>query len=190
MTRLDASDHPHPAAVPAAGEPVARYVLRSEHHVRALVRTSAASTRRVQVRYGVYAAVMLATWAAGHVLTGGAPNPLLLYGSLVFAAFSVVRPLVVRRQAERLVADRPDVGRPVEVRVAAGEFDVRVEGVARSAQRLDTLHAVHVAPEGVFVEPFRNEALFVPAEAFASPADRAAFERALLAGARIPGPTL
>ncbi|HEX8298556.1 MAG TPA: hypothetical protein VF594_05280, partial [Rubricoccaceae bacterium] len=104
--------------------------------------------------------------------------------------FAVLRPVVVRRQAERVVADRPDVGRPVEVRIAAGEFDVRVEGVTHSTQRLDTLHAVHVAPEGIFVEPFRNEALFVPAEAFATPADRAAFERALLAGTRIPGPTL
>ena len=190
MTRLDDPDDLDPATTASTGEPVARFVLRTEHHVRALVRTSAASTRRVQVRYGLYAAAMLIMWAAGHVLTGGQPNPFLFYGAFVFAAFAGLRPFVVRRQAERLVADRPDVGRPVEVRVAGGEFDVRVEGVARSAQRLDTLHAVHVAPEGVFVEPFSGEALFVPAEAFASPADRAAFERALLAGTRIPGPTL
>ncbi len=174
----------------AGGEPVARYVLRAEHHVRAMLRTSAGPRRRVQLRYAVYAAIMLATWGVGHAVGSRGSDLLLIYGAVVFGALALFRPFFVRRQAERLVAGRPDLDRPVEVRVSGGDLVIDLPGVARSAQRLETLHAVYAEPDGVFIEPFQTEAFFVPADGFASPADRAAFERALLAGARIPGPDL
>ncbi len=174
----------------AVGEPVARYVLRAEHHVRAMLRTSAATRRRIQLRYAVYGGIMLATWGIGRAVGSRGSDLLLVYGAVVFGALALFRPYFVRRQAERLVADRPDLDRPVEVRVSGGELVIDVPGVARGTQRLETLHAVYAEPDGVFIEPFRTEAFFVPADGFASPADRAAFERALLAGARIPGPDL
>ena len=175
----------------SAGTPVARYVLRREHHVRALLRASADAQRRVRLRYLLYAVGMVVLWVGLH----GAGGPrgssvLMLYLAVVFAVLAAVRPLLVRRQAERMVAGRPDLDRAVEIRVAGGEFVVDVEGVSRGAQRLGTLHAVYTEPDGVFVEPYPNEALFVPAEAFATLADRAAFEQALLAGARLPDPAL
>ena len=170
-----------------AGAPVARYVLKREHHVRALLRASAGANRRVRLRYAAYAAVMAAAWLGLHAVnprssTGG----LLLYGAVVFAGAAAVRPLLIRWQAERMVSGRSDVGHDVEARVAGGAFVLDVAGVFRLEQRVATLHAVHVGSEGVLVEPFPNEALLVPAEGFATPADRAAFEQALLAGARLP----
>ena len=172
----------------AAGVPVGRYVLLREHHVRALLRASAPAQRRVRLRFLAYAAVMLVLWVVLH--GSGWPGFVLIYGAVVFAGAAVLRPFLVRRQAERLIDGRPDIGKAVEVRVAGGEFVVEAEGVFRSAQRLGTLHAVVPQPDGLLIEPFPNEALFVPAEAFASPADRAAFERALLAGARLPDAAL
>jgi hypothetical protein len=166
-------------------------VLQREHHVRALLRASQDANRRVRLRYLAYAAVMVGLWTAfysrGPLTSTGA---LLLYSAVVFAASAALRPVLVRRQAERMVSGRADLGHAVEARVAGGEFVVETAGVARSAQRLCTLHAVHGGPDGILVEPFPNEALWIPADAFASAADRAAFEQALLAGARLPDPAL
>ncbi len=180
-----------PDAAPRdGGVPVARYVLRHEHLVRAVLRTMAPGQRRIQTRYALYAVLALVMWSAGYAFTLGVTGVVLLYWAAAFLGLALVRPYFTRRHAERLVADRPDLDRPVEITVTARDLDIRVDGVSHGTQRLDTLHAVHVEPEGVFVEPFRHQALFVPADAFASPADRAAFERALLAGTRIPAPTL
>ena len=173
-----------------SGVPVARYVLRHEHLVRAVLRTMAAGQRRIQTRYALYTMLALVMWSAGYAFAIGVTGVVLLYWAAACLALAVTRPYFTRRQAERLVADRPDLDRPVEISVTARDLDVRVDGVSHGTQRLDTLHAVHVEPEGLFIEPFRHSALFVPADAFASPADRAAFERALLAGTRIPAPTL
>ena len=118
---------------PAWG-PTARYVLRAEHHVHALLRASADARRRVQVRYVVYAAIMVGTWVLLHGLGPMRGSDFfLLYAAAAFAVLAALRPVVVRRQAERLVVGRPDLDRPVEVRVAGGELVVEVENVARSA---------------------------------------------------------
>lgn len=181
-------DAPRPGGTPEPGVPVGRYRLLREHHVRALLRASGPAQRRVRLRFLAYAASMLVLWVFLH--GSGWPGFVLIYGAVVFAGAAVLRPFLVRRQAERLVDGRPDIGTAVEVRIAGGEFVVEAEGVFRSAQRLGTLHAVVPQPDGLLVEPFPNEALFIPAEAFASAADRAAFERALLAGARLPDAAL
>ncbi len=181
----DATVTPEPIGVP-----VARYVLRHEHLVRAVLRTMAPTQRKIQTRYALYAVGALVMWSAGYAFTIGVTGVVMLYWAAAFLVLAATRSYVTRRHAERLVADRPDLDRPVEISVTPRDLDVRVDGVSHSTQRLDTLHAVHVETEGVFIEPFRHSALFVPADAFASPADRTAFERALLAGTRIPAPTL
>lgn len=167
------------------GRPAGRFVLTREHHVRALLRASARAQRRVRLRYLAYAVVMAVLWIFVHGSRSGA-GFVLIYGAVVFAGAAVLRPFLVRRQAERLVAGRPDIGATVAVRVAGGAFVVEAEGVYATTQTLASLHAVQPQPDGLLVEPFPNEALFIPAGAFATPADRAAFERALLAGVRLP----
>ncbi len=65
-----------------------------------------------------------------------------------------------------------------------------VEGVVETAYRLAALHAVEAFADGLLVQPFPGEGVWIPADGFDSDADRRLFERALLAGAPLPSSTL
>jgi hypothetical protein len=129
-------------------------------------------------------------WALIHPYSTGATPFLLLYGAVVFAGLALFRPWMMRRQVERLVAGRADIGQLIELRVTTDAFQVDIAGVFRSSQVLRTLHAAAPGPEGTLIQPFPNEFLWVPAAVFDSADARARFDNALLAGLRIPDPAL
>ena len=144
-----------------------------------------AARARVRLRYALYGVLAGALWAFFQFV-GGLDSLYLGLVSVLFLGLAVVRPWLVRRQVARHLGGRLDIGRAMTVRVAGGLFTTETEGLGRTEQRLDTLHAVEARPGGILVQPFPNEYLWIPAEAFASEAERAAFERALLAGAPLP----
>lgn len=165
--------------------PTARYVTTDAHLVQGLLVGTARARQRVRIRYAAYGAVAAATWAFFRFV-GGVDSVYLGLLAVLFLALAAVRPWLVRRQYARLLAGRADVGRRTTASVRDGWYCVEVEGLSRSEHRVEALHAVEPHAEGLLVQPFPNEYQWIPAEAFAAAADRAAFERALLAGAPLP----
>ena len=144
--------------------------------------------RTEQSRLVGYAVLTLVAAVAWWWFVGG--GWLLLLGAGYFAAVAVLHPTLVRRRARAAGAGRSDIDRTVTARVTDADLVLDVEGVSHTAYRLDALHAVHGRDRGVLVEPFPGEVVWVPNAAFADRPARAAFERALLAGARLPDPAL
>ena len=173
----------------SAGAPTARYVLTPDLMVTALSYATKDAQRRVRRRYALYGLAALLLAAASGALGGSDAVFFALFG-LAFLALSASQPALYRRRLAAAVAGRADLGRPVTARVTADELHLEVEGVSREARRLGTLHRVEPRDGGVLVESFPNQAVWIPPAAFASDADRGAFTRALLAGARLPDPAL
>lgn len=169
--------------------PTARYVLTQDLMVQALTYATEADARRVRWRYVLYGAGAL-VFAAVLFVDRSADGGFYGFVGVAFLVVGAIHPVLYRRRLGALTARRVDVGRPVTVRVTDAEFQVDVEGVSREAQVLSTLHRVEARDGGVLVETFPREAIWIPPGAFADAADRAAFERALLAGARLPDPAL
>lgn len=168
--------------------PTARFVMTPDVFTETVLQGTRERQREAQTRYVGYAAITLALAVAWWWFAGRGWALLLAAG--YFAAVAVAHPLLVRRRARAAGAGRSDIGRTVTARVTDRDFEVDVEGVSRSAHRLDALHAVEPRPAGVLVSPFPHEVVWLPDAAFADRPARAAFERALLAGARLPDPAL
>ena len=169
--------------------PVARYTLTEAVLVEASMRAYLDASDATRRRYAIYAVVSLGLWAA---LRWGldSRDTYLPVIAAAFAVLAALRPWLVRRSVVRGLGKRTDLGREATVRASLHDLHVAVEGVSESAVRLATLHAVDAQPEGVLVELQPTQALWVPAHGFASPADRDAFERLVLAGAPLPDPGL
>lgn len=173
----------------SAPAPTARYTASADALVDGLMRGTAAARARTRRRYVAYGLVSAALAAFYHVAAGVDSLYFLLLATL-FLGLAAARPWLSRRQLRAHVAGRQDLGRTVTVQIAGGDLRVETDGVGYAVQRLDTLHAVETWPEGVLVQPYPNEYQWIPAAAFATPAERAAFERALLAGAPLPAAAL
>ena len=170
------------------GAPTARFTMTRDVFTETVLEGTRERRRTEQSRLVGYAAITLVGAVAWWWVVGG--GWLLLLGAGYFAAVAVAHPALVRRRARAAGAGRSDIGRTVTAHVTDTDLVIDVEGVSHTAHRLDALHAVHGRDEGVLVEPFPGEVLWLPAAAFADRPARAAFERALLAGVRLPDPAL
>lgn len=165
--------------------PTARFTATPDGHVEALMAGTEATRARVRLRYALYGLLAGALWAFFRV-TSGIDSLYLALVAVLFLGLAALRPQIVRRQVARHVSGRLDAGRTVTVRVGDGWLTTETDGIGRTEQRLDTLYAVEPREGGILVQPFPNEYQWIPASAFETAADRAAFERALLAGAPLP----
>ncbi|MDT0632920.1 hypothetical protein RQM47_12515 [Rubrivirga sp. S365] len=144
--------------------------------------------RTAQTRLAGYAVITLAAALAWWWFVGG--GGLFFVAAGYFAVVAALYPTLARRRARAAGAGRSDIGRAVTARVTEADLVVDVEGVSHAAYRLDALHAAEPRDEGVLVELFPSEVVWLPDGAFADRPARTAFERALLAGARLPDPAL
>ena len=168
--------------------PTARFIMTRDVFTETVLEGTRDRQREAQTRYVGYAALTLALAVVWWWFAGRGWGLLLAAG--YFAAVAVVHPALVRRRARAAGAGRSDIDRAVTARVTDQDFEVDVEGVSHATYRLDALHGVETRPGGVLVSPFPHEVVWLPDAAFADRPARAAFERALLAGARLPDPAL
>lgn len=166
--------------------PTARFTASTADHVEGFMVATEQARAAIRRRYMLYGGLSVALWAFFRFAGGLVDSYYLLFVGVLFVGVAGLRPWLVRRQYARHVVGRLDVGRTVSVRVADGWIATETDGIGRTEQRLDTLHAVDPREGGILVQPFPNEYQWIPAEAFVTPDDRAAFERALLAGAPLP----
>ena len=178
------------SAPPRPGEaPTARFVMTRDVFTETVLQGTRERQRTTQTRLAGYGALTLAAAVVWWWLGSGWGGPLLVAAGY-FALLSVLHPTLVRRRARAAGAGRSDLDRTVTARVTDTDLVVDVEGVSHAAYRLDALYGVETRDEGVLVELFPSEVVWLPAAAFADRPARAAFERALLAGARLPDPAL
>ena len=169
--------------------PTARFVMTRDVFTETVLEGTRERQRTTQTRLAGYGAITLAAAVAWWWVGSRWAVPLLLAAGY-FALVAVLHPTLVRRRARAAGAGRSDLGRAVTARVADGELAVDVEGVSRAAYRLDALHGVEGRDGGLLVELFPSEIVWLPDAAFDGRSARDAFERALLAGARLPDPAL
>lgn len=180
-----------PSAMPPDA---ARFTLDLDAFVEGMVKGTAPVIRRTQVRYTAYAVVFFALWfLSNRLASDGRFNPtgmLWLACGVVFALFAVLRPALYRRQLQRLLSGRADLGRRVEVRLSDTDLMIDVEGIRTSAQRLSTLSSVQGLDDGLLLELLAQEFLWIPASAFDSPDSQRHFVRHILERAPLPDPAL
>ena len=174
--------------------PTARFTLDVDAFVEGIVRGTAPSIRRAQVRYAAYAAVFLALWVLSDRLASdgrvNASGVLWLACAGGFGLAAALRPVLYRRQLERLLAGRADLGRRVEVRLSEHELAIDVEQVRTTTQRLSTIAGIQAFDDGVLLEVLAREFLWIPSGAFGDRDGQGAFVRHVLERAPLPDASL